>query len=65
GFALVYGAVLLGEPVRPAAVLALALILAGTALTNRVGTRGRPPAPSPAPASALDQAEPASSDQRS
>jgi drug/metabolite transporter (DMT)-like permease len=58
GFALVYGAVLLGEPVRPAAVLALLLILAGTALTNRVGT-ARPATVVPA------QAESAICDQRS
>ena len=58
GFALVYGALLLGEPIRPAAVVALVLILAGTALTNRAGTR-RPAAPLPG------QAESAISDQRS
>ncbi len=58
GFALFYGAVLLGEPLRPAAVLSLLLILAGTALTNQVGMRRGPPV---APA----QAEPAASDQRS
>jgi drug/metabolite transporter (DMT)-like permease len=58
GFALVYGALLLGEPVRPAAVVALALILSGTALTNRVGIR-RSATPVPG------QAESAISDQRS
>ncbi|HEY2703886.1 MAG TPA: DMT family transporter [Candidatus Dormibacteraeota bacterium] len=59
GFALVYGAVFLGEPVRPAAVLALVLILAGTALTNR-GRRGGGASPV-----VPVQVEPASSDQRS
>lgn len=54
GFALVYGAVFLSEPVRPVAVLALALILAGSALTTGIGT-GRVRA----------QAESAISDQRS
>ncbi|HEX3606139.1 MAG TPA: DMT family transporter [Candidatus Dormibacteraeota bacterium] len=58
GFALFYGAVFLGEPVRPVAVLALALILAGTALTNGVRLRRRPPV-------VPGQAEPAISDQRS
>jgi drug/metabolite transporter (DMT)-like permease len=58
GFALVYGAVFLGEPVRPAAVLALVLILAGTALTNQVGMRGTPLV-------VPGQAESAISDQRS
>ena len=58
GFALVYGALLLGEPIRPAAVVALVLILAGTALTTRVGARRQ--------AAALPgQAESAISDQRS
>jgi drug/metabolite transporter (DMT)-like permease len=58
-FALVYGAVFLGEPVRPAALLALVLILAGTALTNQVGAGRRPPLVVPS------QAESAISDQRS
>jgi drug/metabolite transporter (DMT)-like permease len=59
GFALVYGAVFLGEPVRPAALLALVLILAGTALTNQVGAGRRPPVVVPS------QAESAISDHRS
>jgi drug/metabolite transporter (DMT)-like permease len=58
GFALVYGALLLHEPVPPVAVAALVLILAGTALTNRIGVR-RPAAVLPG------QAESAISDQRS
>jgi drug/metabolite transporter (DMT)-like permease len=43
GIALFYGALLLGEPITPAAIAGLVLILAGVAIAAR--PRRRPPAP--------------------
>jgi drug/metabolite transporter (DMT)-like permease len=43
GFALLYGAALLGEPITVAAVVGLALILTGVALASR--GRAGPPRP--------------------
>ncbi len=51
-FALVYGAVLLGEPVTAVAIGGLALVLAGVALgtgTARLPRRAPSPRPDPAP----------------
>jgi drug/metabolite transporter (DMT)-like permease len=45
GFALLYGATILGEPLTAAKVAGLALILAGVTLASGLVVRGRPAAP--------------------